>query len=557
MPRFALGLFHFNTQYVAGDNEIADRYCREAIDPFLRAVERRPGWRVSFEIAGSGLEFLASRHGRIFDLLRSLVNCSKIELISSLYVPSIWIAFPRRDLIQSVTINRECLRDLGVKDSGIFFSQEAFFGPGVGTLAEFFDSALCKDEYLDYFIPESERLSPQYQLGRMRVIAGSGHLANLLAREYLEAESLPYPYRRRLECTSVSIPGGTRSLECGALGDVEWVWYHMGSGHHFATPYSPEDMERFFFDPDWAAMNMRLLDQLEAQGFRFSPIREFADSVKHLEAPPLSPLVEGSWNTARSFGVFEWMGRHSDPWENDPEILGHAWRAREGLVLREIQAPDVQSDFLISEALQAAWKQQLLAESSDPLGWDTTPAEVKFGRISSEQALASAFALGPIDPGKSDLPGEFKLSNPFTGIEVFGGTGSFTVCLISEVIQQVDIHIEQSQAECGVRFARSEGPIMYCPSGLEDDPARVEFESLRQEVLYLPLSNGLVSLGNDLAVIRVNRYGMCAARLARLDPHVTFGVDGGRRGTVLRWRFLMYRGAIESAVELANTTNLV
>src|ERR1051326_8173521 len=126
--KIALGLFHFNLHYIAGDVSSYHRYCTQAVMPFLRLVAGDPEIRVSFEMAGSGLECLGNFYPEALDLLRRLIASGQIELISATYVPTLWVAFPGRDLLKSIELNRSCLERLQLRASELFFAQEAFFG---------------------------------------------------------------------------------------------------------------------------------------------------------------------------------------------------------------------------------------------------------------------------------------------------------------------------------------------------------------------------------------------------------------------------------------------
>jgi hypothetical protein len=55
---------------------------------------------VTFEIAGSGLEFLNDHYPGAIALLRDLVARQQVELVSAVYAPTIWVAFPARDLLR-------------------------------------------------------------------------------------------------------------------------------------------------------------------------------------------------------------------------------------------------------------------------------------------------------------------------------------------------------------------------------------------------------------------------------------------------------------------------
>jgi hypothetical protein len=177
----------------------------------------------------------------------------------------------------------------------------------------------------------------------------------------------------------------------------------------------------------------------------------------------------------------------------------------------------------------------------------------------AEQALAAAHAL-PTAVSRLAPPRVFPPSaadSPHAAISLFGGTGRYSVVRLSETIQQIDMHYEQTSSECGIRFERTGDEVLYCPSGMEEQPARLRPAEYAPPALYLPLANGFLGLGENLALIRVNRYGMPAARVASSDAFVQFGVEGGRRGTIFRWRFLLHRGTFSDAIAHANAVNFV
>ena len=175
----ALSLFHFNPHWGANERS-ANRHRTETLGPFLHALHSNPRWRVDIEISGSGLEFLQSGYPEQIRLLRELVHRGQVELISALYTPNIWIAFPRRDLEMSIELKRRCLEKLGFPWSRIFFAQEAFFGEVVQALTEHFDIAVCKDDYLSYSYRVDLR-HPCFRVGNMRVIVASGHILKEIA----------------------------------------------------------------------------------------------------------------------------------------------------------------------------------------------------------------------------------------------------------------------------------------------------------------------------------------------------------------------------------------
>lgn len=561
--KLALGLFHFNLLYVAGNVSGYHRYCTEAIIPFLRTAADTKWFRSSFEITGVGLDFLAKHYPAALDLLRRLVASGQLELISSTYYPTAWILFPRRDLLESIELNRQCLARLNLTASPVFFSQECFFGRGLSRIADRFPIVLCKDDYLLPQIPSVER-KPVYHMNGVKVVVGSNHLANRSAsrqtRQEVDAEkggASAHVLQRNLQISS-----GNSGFETGTLSDVEWKWYHFGSGHHFAAPAPPTDPERFFFDPHWMAANLSYLASLRDEGYTFSTITNFAERIPDRDVTPLPFVVEGGWNIRRSKGVYQWMGGAPTPWQNSPSILATVGRSRERLLSCEAMvrrmALDDSSDY--ARRTRELWTKQVMAECSDPHGWLPTQSEVQFGQASAEDALTTAshllaelsFAsnLAPPRhfPPSAEAPASLDLKVAPLGL------GETTIRRLSEKLHLVETKAEPKDGLVGVVFQRANQEVTYCCSGMEDQATTFRLEDIAMPEVYLPLTNGLISLGDDRFLIRVNAYGVTAAKLSQRDNTVVFQAATPNRA--LRQRFLVYDGALEDAVNLANSVNV-
>ncbi|HEX5412387.1 MAG TPA: hypothetical protein VFZ27_11085 [Terriglobia bacterium] len=574
--KLALGLFHFNVQYVAGHIQCYHRYCTQAVVPFLETIATNKQYRVSFEMAGSGLEFLARHYPAAIDLLRHLIHRGQIELISSLYAPAAWVAFPKRDLVRSIDLNRACLDRLGLESADIFFAQEAFFGPGLQGVMPWFKVAICKDDYLRYF-STSESLRPVYRLGNLCVVVGSNHLLNEL-RKLLDENGIggiacsPF-YRARLKISEGSLNVTSPELITGASGPTEWRWYHMGSGHLFTTWATPADWEGFFADPDWMRLNTGIFDALITQGYQFGTITEFVRATENQHREPLPNVIEGSWNSEHSKGLYAWMGMQEHSWENDAGVLGLAWRSRHEVRKCEIgleRCRDRDSAASLARKLDTIWKFQLMAESSDSLGWQPLPNEVGYGEAQADKTLelcakflpqAGLNGLGS-QLGTSELGGvavtwQRCSGRPPVTTRLVGGDGEINWLDSDERIHVCDVQFRAGAPESGVEFARTSTLLAYCPSGLEQEPITIDLSAFRPTELYLPLANGLVSLAGDLHLIRVNRFGQVAARISRNNEWVAFCIRGPAEGKYYRWRFVVVRSALEEAVKIANAVNNV
>lgn len=575
--KIALGLFHFNVQYVAGDVASYHRYCTQAIIPFLRIIAGNTNYRVSLAMAGSGLEFLASQYPEAINLMRRLVAEERVELISSTYAPTFWVAFPQRDLIKSIEINRHCLSELGLTASNIFFAQEAFFGPGIEKIGHLFSTAVCKEDYLRYLY-EADSFRPIYQLGAVRVVVGRNHLLNelrrIMRRHGTNAQDFSVFFRKKLDETERLFSDSNEETAAGSTRGVEWYWYHVGSGHHFCTWSSPEQWETFFADPAWMCLNIGVLDQLIAEGYRLGSITEFARALDDGQCEKMPPIVEGSLNAGRSQGVYAWMGRQQGAWENDAGILGLAWRSRanvrkcEDIVERTLDTYAKQENAV---TLRNLWKQQLFAESSDPLGWAPLPTETLFGRVAAENSLqaSSRFLAGgaasrtncETDDSNPDLTNFIGLGRqtlqPWVCAEFVGTEGEIQWMDVGDQEQICEVLFRTSGTEHGIRFERGSTCITYCPSGMEDEPTRIDLSQMRPDKIYLPLANGLISLSERMWLVRLNEFGQVAVRISKLDSWLTFTVEGEQNPVRQMWRFVVLKGTVEFAVKLANRLNRI
>ena len=571
--RVVLAVFHFNVQYVSGDLNRYHRYCSEAVTPFLETVLRNPHWHVSVEMAGSGLEFLNDHYPKTMRLFRDLIEQGRIELISSTYTPSLWVAFPRKDLLKSIELNRTTLQRLGLPVAKVFFGQEAFFGPGVASLSGFFDFSLCKDDYLRYFT-SFEQTAPLCSVGSMPVIVGEGHLLNELAARYRSSgwrgPALTERHRRRLgEARRPRSPKGVLG-PVHTYGEIAWRWYHMGSGHHFCTCFSPEDSSRFFCDPLWLAANQYVLNCISDEGFRLATVTQFFNAVRQYSPIPLPPLPEGSWNSKNSRGVLAWMGLQRNDWEDVPGLLSIAWRAGAALRrLEEATRDGADNNAELDKSVAEAWRVQLFAECSDPLGWRPTPQETRFGFEAAEQALRGAASLRAVyeGPPSAEMILQYGANRPLTrpnrflgfgpAPRLFGARGAKSFLTLDRDRAVWDLRFTSLEAYCGVEFPAPVEELIYCPSAMESEVLRIPLRELRPRIICVPLTNGLIALGDGVYLIRDNALGYVAARLDRVKRAVSFGIDRPTKGKEYSWRFFVVRGRVEDAVDFANKINCV
>ena len=127
--KYAIGMFHFNFQYVAGDYKIERRIIEQSLYPVLQFFEKNPDFKPDIEMQGYAIEVLAEEHPQVLKLLKKLVDRGQIELVIAHYSDQFFIAYPASDLQKSIEINDQILAKNGLKRSRVFFGQEIQWTP--------------------------------------------------------------------------------------------------------------------------------------------------------------------------------------------------------------------------------------------------------------------------------------------------------------------------------------------------------------------------------------------------------------------------------------------
>jgi hypothetical protein len=571
--KLALGLFHFNPHWNA-DPRSGHRHCTETLAPLLASLSRHPEWRFSIEISGSGLEFILQAYPRLIELLRRLIDMGQVELISALYTPSIWVAFPRRDLIQAIRFNQACLDRLRLPHSKIFFAQEAFFGEGVATLQDYFEIAVCKDDYLSHYY-DLELTRTLYTLRGMKVVVASSHLLNEICRWMEEDPSLPVQYALTLchlkhlaTMTGLNLPDSFPG-RAGKAGATEWLWYHCGDGNHFGTIHKPDNLDLCFFDPTWNRLCVGLLNHYREKGFDFVTIGRYVRSLDYGTAKELPILAEGAWNPKLSHGVRRWMGENSTPYENDCGVLTAIARARCRLLAAEtcVSKAGEAAPESIQKSMHEAWSWLLHAQISDGLGWNAGPQAAQRAILLAEQAFLAANQVLlesgrtvselSIPPPKAKPSPEHQPGVEERPVEpvLFGAEGTFQIIQHSEGAYVCECSFEPKAEDYGIRFPFQMEELVYCPSAMETTPCRIALAELLPEVVTLPLANGLLQLSPRWFLVKDLQTVHIAAQICRLDRTVEFSVSGFAPARPHHWRFYLIRGTPESAARFANSIN--
>ena len=568
----ALGLFHFNPHWNL-DNRSAHRHCTETLIPFVNAVATNPEWNVSVEISGSGLEFIDRSYPGLMRKFRDLVHSGRIELISSLYTPNIWLAFPRSDLLRSIQLNQRCLAKLDLPWTRIFFAQEGFFGEAVTTLSDFFDIAVCRDDYLAYYYSLSfER--PCFVRNGVKIIAASSHLLNEFTRElgadtdFVARNGLSPIHKQYLESSYTLNDPANFPGAAGEFSGLRWLWYHCGDGNHFGAIHKPDDLEHCYYDPVWCALCTRQILSYRARGYKLSTIREFVDALDWSEAVQLPPLIDGCWNPRIAEGLMCWMGRNATVWENDATVLAATARARARLIAAE-RAVDTLGSATETSKVDGAWAALLHAQISDALGWSAGGQAVQLAlntashvAMTANQILDSVGCYDFYEPGFYKLPALCRNLDDIEPVawprpELFGAEGLPACELINHDVCLCECRFKSTETRCGLRFPLATAELEFCPAAMEHSPISMPISSLRPHSITLPLPNGMLKIAKDLYIVKDTQSVHVCATIDVATNTVAFAIDGAQLNQYMTWRFYFIAGPLEYALVCANIINCI
>ncbi len=146
---------------------------------------------------------------------------------------------------------------------------------------------------------------------------------------------------------------------------------------------------------------------------------------------------------------------------------------------------------------------------------------------------------------------------PSNTIALFGASGHIDKEVLDTNTCAIEARFTPQEVACGVLVGTCLHEVVYCPSGTETSPISLNLLDLRPDTIYLPLANGLLGIGNGVYIIRCNEYGQVAACINKIDLTVSFKVEGPCVSRQYRWRFIVFHGSLDKAVQLANVINCI
>jgi hypothetical protein len=234
VKKYALGLFHYNLQYVAGNKKIQKRIIKEDLYPVLQFFESNPKYKSDIEIQGYAIKVLADHYPEVFKLLKKLVNNGQIELVIGHYSDQFFIAYPAKDLAKSIELSDQILKKYNLKRSKIFYGQELQWTPAYASVLKgYYNIAVssCDFDPFKWYYGIMQPLGYEhYGLNKIMVFVGSGQRN---------------------------------------LGNIKWTWAFLDDGECFLTKDLNSD---FKIVQSVAKANKNNYKKLLAEGYQFVTI---------------------------------------------------------------------------------------------------------------------------------------------------------------------------------------------------------------------------------------------------------------------------------------------
>lgn len=580
--RYALALYHFNIQYVAGglrgiDNNpggIMDQYWEsvledlivtESFEPLLDLFLNHEDWGADFELQGYFLEVLNERHPAVLEKLQTLVSRGQIGLVSFHYSDQLFLAYSGYDMEKSISITDDIASSLGLELAPTVFTQEGQAGPGAIEFAAEHNRNI-------YVYPR-----------------------NLYKYQYGNWQNAPF-YQYSDGVYVIFGPEGAS----WSSPEISVTWTFLDDGELLATGgIDPYFAPVFTYKPRAVAEYESELESLETNGYKISRISDFVEEALDLGyAPPDCPvLLEGTWQPNDSRNVTKWMGDNG-LWpitERDNLVLTLNTTVSSELKAMETLWAWAESDKKIDlsefeDLRSAAWKNLLLAQVSDSTGWRPWRGEVEYSIAHSAYALALALEIerkikeeagldklvwidiyaDSVSDNPNREPIEFEDSEP----NAESGLAVEATCRTYEVFWEVGkynfkdiwrVTIEFDKADgcqdpytedvIKAKFAWDAETIVYRPalseSTLEADASQFIFEEFS-----LPLANGWIQLSNNLQLIKDIFVVHTSANLYPPSQKVSFEDMTSAKNLGTRWVFYLYESDSQSANELADMINI-
>jgi hypothetical protein len=543
-----VGVYHFNIQYVAGglagfpDGTANDQFnfdepatedliVKQGLEPLLDLMIAEPDFHADVEMQSYMLEVIAARHPDVLSKLKQVVASGQADVDSFHYSDQLFVAYPAVDLIRSNELTEAVFQRACLPRGGSIFTQEGQFARGELPIARdhgFKAAMLPKNLFIDQF--------GQAAADRWALYADPA------------VPEVPVIIAGQTFHIADGAPGGPFDLAWLFMNDGELALSHNKLDPYFGTEYVP--------DPQVIASTRDQIHQLVASGYTFATVREAVQSMiaRGISPQPLPPVIDGTWQPKDTDNLFRWIGGGGlfRSFESDSETLAAIWRARRKIEYAERAIPSPGPD--ASRGIRAAWREVLLAEGSDVTGWNPWAGEVVYGTTHARRAEAIADAVlscAAVPAPPDSVPGcdgGAPVSLDRLGLAVVGTTRNPTISArqcgegAPAGLFQIDLSLPKTsdkeptedptmdaslERDMELRFTRG-GDLgsVGLVEALREDPTELSFGDYSFSETGVPLSAGLIGLGNG-------RWAILDQSTMRLAATIT---SSGADHSVVRFR---------------------
>ncbi len=539
--KYAIGMFHFNLQYVAGDYRIERRIITESFYPVLQFFEKNPQYKSDIEIQGYAIEVFANEYPEVLALFKKLINRGQIELVIAHYSDQLFIAYPALDMQKSIEISDRILAEHGMKRSKVFFSQEIQWTPAYASfLKDRYDLVVTSSDPHSYYRDKT--------LPLVNVKYGNDQILGLIG-------------------------AGEKKLE-----GLDWDFSFLDDGEVFNT----NDYNSNFYRV--AAQEKESVDRfkkLQSEGYKFVTMSELATKIKNLKGykiPDYPFVPEGTWNMSVC-GPFMWMGRQRSGVETDGITRSISYELRGEVMMAERLVQKLESTGKavpeLKKLIDEAWQHLLLSEVSDASGWTPWMVEVKYTEIEADQAqqkLEAVFAkLKDVPAFNSSAlyvdtkSGEIKTFEPTKArastaallpipCAIRAEKSTTIVRKLSENLYQLDIQCDRPvDGAVEIQFDTPTHGLWYSAGTGEETAVEIPTD-LRHNPAFC-LSNGFIYLNNGYSLVKDCSVEHLAATWRQKEQKLVFREELNQHNPGMKMRFYVVKGDLQSGLIFANKLN--
>jgi hypothetical protein len=559
--RYALSMFHFNVQYVAGGmvgyyplpnpaidldaEQIEDLIVTESFAPVLDLYAKHPNWGADIEMQGYFLDVLAARHPDTLALLRTMAKSGQIEVVSFHYSDQLFIAHPREDWSRSQDLTAQTFAKHDIPLGGAVFCQEGQAG-----------TVMAKEM-------------------KDRGYATMVWPKNLWI--YQHGDFSPDPYYR---FGDIDLVVGARDVDWQGNGrHVQVTWTFFDDGELLATggknPYFPDVFKKS--DKALSEYENGLL-ALEMGGYQITTVSKYVGAVKDALTPAdPPPLLDGTWQPGSTDSVHRWLGAGGiwgrDERDNDMRSLANL--AHRELLAAETIAAEAGLD--ATATLADAWRLLALGEVSDATGINPFRGEAEYGIAHLTEVLR--IARDVIRDAKAAMHLDTVTIDPASGkvgqdaADTFRGTATaapmkLTISsddrAVMETWELVKPGLHRVEIAFGVGDSRlisvtfpGEVADPIVTTRALDDTTAASFprEAFTFDQFFLPLPIGMIGLGGGKFLIEDQARVHVAAGVARESGDLLFSDETQTAGETVSWVFYVLEGSADDAVAFARALN--